>query len=108
MADKTTTTFPKMGTSNASAVNQSGAPSRNTKPVRKKSTVSAKPAPATAAHRQGTLERLGAQGAPQTTMSYPTAPEAAQTFRNVHIVPSAIGNRDFYLRRQYGQTGQFG
>ena len=108
MADKTTTTFPKMGTSNARANNVSGAPSKNTKPVRKKSTISAKPEAATAAHRQGQLESLGFKGAPQTTMSYPTAPEASQTLRNTRIVPSAIGNRDFYLRRQYGQTGMFG
>lgn len=108
MADKTTTTFPKMGTSNSRANNVSGAPSKNTKPVRKKSTVSAKPEVATAAHRQGQLESLGFKGAPQTTMSYPTAPEASQTLRNTRIVPSAMGNRDFYLRRQYGQTGMFG
>lgn len=108
MADKTTTTFPKMGTSNARANNVSGAPSKNTKRVKKKSTVSAKPEAATAAHRQGALERLGFQGAPQVRMGYPTAPEAAQTLRNTRIVPSAIGNRDFYLKRQYGQTGMFG
>ncbi len=106
--DKTTTTFPKMGTSNARANNVSGAPSKNTKPVRKKSTVSAKPEAATATHRQGTLERLGAQGAPQTTMSYPTAPEASQTLRRVYTVPSAVGNRDFYLKRQYGQNSYWG
>jgi hypothetical protein len=108
MADKTTTNFPKMGTSNARAVNQSAAPSKNTKRVKKKSTVSAKPEAATAAHRQGSLERLGFKGAPQTTMGYPTAPEAAQTQRNVHIVPSAVGNRDFYLKRQYGQNPYWG
>ena len=103
MADKTTTTFPKMGTSNARAVNQSAAPSRNTKRVKKKSTVSAQPEAATAAHRQGVQERLGFKGAPQTAMSYPNAPEASQTQRNVRIVPSAVGNRDFYFRRAYGQ-----
>src|SRR4051812_6572006 len=100
--DKTTTTFPKMGTSNARAVNQSAAPSKNTKRVKKKSTISAQPEAATAAHRQGGLERLGFQGAPQTTMDYPTAPEASLTQRNVRIVPSAVGNRDFFLKRQYG------
>ena len=108
MADKTTTTFPKMGTSNARANNVSGAPSKNTKPVRKKSTVSAKPEAATASHRQGVQERLGFKGAPQTTMSYPTAPEASQTLRNTRVVPSAIGNRDFYLKRQYGQNPYWG
>jgi hypothetical protein len=108
MADKTTTKFPKMGTSNARAVNQSAAPSKNTKRVKKKSTVSAKPEMATAAHRQGVQERLGFKGAPQASMGYPTAPEAAQTLRNVRIVPSAVGNRDFYLKRQYGQNPYWG
>lgn len=108
MADKTTTNFAKMGTSQSRANNVSGAPSPHTKPVRKKSTVSAKPEAATAAHRQGQLESLGFKGAPQTTMSYPTAPEASQTLRRVRIVPSSLGNRDFYLKRQYGQTGVFG
>lgn len=108
MADKTTTNFPKMGKSMARAKNVSGAPSKNTKQVRKKSTVSAQPEAATAAHRQGGLERLGFKGAPQTTMGYPTAPEAALTQRNVRIVPSAVGNRDFYLKRQYGQNPYWG
>lgn len=108
MADKTTTNFPKMGKSMAQANNVSGAPSKNTKPVRKKNSKGGSGEPATASHRQGTQERLGFQGAPQTTMSYPNAPEAAQVLRRVYTVPSSLGNRDFYLKRQYGQTGQFG
>jgi hypothetical protein len=48
-------------------------------------------------------ERLGAKFAPQVAMSGPVSPEAAQTQRNVRLVNSAVGNRDFYLRRQYGQ-----
>lgn len=104
--DKTTTTFPKMGTTNSRPVNQSGAPSKNTKRVRKHSTVSAQPQPATKSNRQGVQERMGNQGAPQTTMVYPNAPEAAQVQRNVKIVPSAMGNNDFYLKRQYGQAFQ--
>lgn len=108
MADKTTTNFPKMGTSQSKAVNVSGAPSKNTKPVRKKGAQGGSPEPATASHRQGVQERLGFKGAPQAAMSYPNAPEASLTQRNVRIVPSAVGNRDFYLRRMYGQTGNFG
>lgn len=106
MADKTTTKFPKMGTTNARANNVSGAPSKHTKPVKKNNSKGGSPEPATAGHRQGQLERLGFMGAPQTTMSYPTAPEASQTLRNTRVVPSAIGNRDFYLKRQYGQILQ--
>lgn len=48
-------------------------------------------------------ERLGAKYTPQVPMEGPVGPEAAQTQRNVRLVNSAVGNRDFYLRRQYGQ-----
>lgn len=58
---------------------------------------------ATASHRAGIQERLGFKGAPQTTLYAQNAAEAGLTQRNVVTVPSAIGNRDFYLRRQYGQ-----
>ena len=70
--------------------------------------------PATAGGRSGRLlpqsekERLGAKWAPQMLMSSPQAPEASQTQRNVRVVQSAIGNRDFWIKRQYGQTGNFG
>lgn len=69
--------------------------------------------PATAGGRKGVLtddnrvpqspERLGAKWAPQMVMSAPQAPEAAQTQRNVRVLPSAVGSRDFWLKRQYGQ-----
>lgn len=62
--------------------------------------------PATATVRPGHQERLGAKWAPQMVMSAPQAPEASQTGRNVRVVQSAIGNRDFYLKRQYGQVQQ--
>lgn len=62
--------------------------------------------PATANHRQGHQERLGAKYAPQMVMSAPQAPEAAATGRNVRILSSAVGNRDFWLKRQYGQVQQ--
>jgi hypothetical protein len=100
MADKTTTTFPKMGTEAAYANNVSGAPSRNTKPVAKNGNAKGGAGePATAANRQDVLERNGFKGAPQMKHSYPTAPEAGLTQRNVRLVRSAIGNRDFYDRR---------
>lgn len=53
-------------------------------------------------------ERLGAKWAPQMVMSAPQAPEAAQNQRNTRVLPSAVGNRDFWYKRQYGQTGNFG
>lgn len=51
-------------------------------------------------------ERLGAKFAPQMTMYAQNAAAASETRRNVRLVPSAIGNRDFYLKRQYGQVMQ--
>jgi len=105
MTDKTTTNFAKMGTEAAAVTNVSGAPSKNTKPIKKTAhSKGGSPEAATASHRQGVLERNGFKGAPQTTLYTPNNQESAQTFRNVRLMPSAIGNRDFYLRRQYGQN----
>lgn len=104
MADKTTTKFPTMGTEAAQANNVSGAPSSNTMPVAKKGSAGGATEGATASVRPHALERNGFKGAPQMKHSYPEDPSASQTFRNVRLVPSAIGNRDFYLRRQYGQN----
>src|SRR4051794_16746242 len=56
---------------------------------------------ATATHRRGIQERMGAQFAPTAVLYKQNAAEASATQRNVRIVPSAVGNRDFYLRRQY-------
>jgi hypothetical protein len=98
--------FPKMGTEAASANNVSGAPSANTTLVPKQGSSGGAPDASTKGNRQGVLERNGFKGAPQTAISYPNAPEAANTLRNVRLVPSAVGNRDFYLKRQYGQAAQ--
>lgn len=62
--------------------------------------------PATAGARQGHQERLGAKFAPQMPLYEQNAPEASLTQRNVRVIPSAVGNRDFYLKRQYGQVQQ--
>ena len=51
-------------------------------------------------------ERLGAQFAPQMPLYYANAPEASQTLRNTRVLNSAVGNRDFWLKRQYGQNQQ--
>lgn len=102
--DKSTTKFTKMGTSAASTVdNLSAAPSKNTKRVPKKTTVSAAPQPATVSIRQHVYERNGASYAPKATLYAQNAAEASATQRNTVVVPSALGNRDFYLRRRYGQ-----
>jgi hypothetical protein len=53
-------------------------------------------------------ERLGAKYAPQMPLYEQNAASASETYRNVRLVPSAVGNRDFWLKRQYGQTGNFG
>lgn len=99
--------FPKMGTEAASVNNVSGAPSANTTLISKKGNAKGgAPDASTKANRKGVLERNGFKGAPQATISYPNAPEANATLRNVRLVPSAIGNRDFYLKRQYGQAAQ--
>lgn len=56
-----------------------------------------------------TPERLGAKWAPQMLMDSPNlAVGANQTQRNVRVLQSAVGNRDFWFKRQYGQTGNFG
>jgi hypothetical protein len=60
--------------------------------------------PAYAGNRTGHQERLGAKFAPQMVMSSPNSPESANVGRNVRVLQSAVGNRDFYLRRQYGQN----
>lgn len=64
------------------------------------------PEPDTANVRSGHQERLGAKYAPQMPMYAPNAPEASLTQRNVRVVPSAIGNRDFWSKRQFGQVQQ--
>lgn len=95
---------PTMGTSAAQASNVSGAPSTKTTLVPKTGNAKGGSDPATATHRENVMERNGFKGAPQVNHSYPQAPEASQTQRNVRIFAPAIGNRDFYSRRQFGQN----
>jgi len=92
-----------MGTSASAVTNQSGAPSANTIPVPRKNT-QAGGVPGAKANRSQVHERNGFKGAPQATISYPNSPEAANTFRNVRLVPSALGNRDFWAKRAEGPT----
>jgi hypothetical protein len=104
-AAKTTTTFPKVG--NKIAVNvgksQSARPQRG-KLVKKGGSKGGMLEGATAAHKANVQERLGAKMAPQAILYQPNAAEAGLTQRNTVFMPSALGNRDFYLRRQYRQN----
>lgn len=59
---------------------------------------------ATANSRKGIMERNGATLRPTATLYAANAAESGLVQRNTVLVPSAIGNRDFYKRRQYGQT----
>lgn len=89
-------TGPTMGTEQAHAVNLSGAPSKNTKLTKRKGNASGGPT-GTKANRKGVLERNGFKGAPQMNQAYgPVNPDEG---RNVRLMPSAKGNRDFYARR---------
>jgi hypothetical protein len=58
---------------------------------------------ATASHRPNIMERNGASLRPTAILYQANAAEAGAIQRNVVTVPSAVGNRDFYLRRQYRQ-----
>jgi hypothetical protein len=58
---------------------------------------------ATAKHRPNIMERNGASLHPGAVLYQANAAEAGLMQRNVVTVPSAVGNRDFYLRRQYNQ-----
>lgn len=101
-ADKSTTHFETMGTSMAKPV--AAVPSPNTVRVPKGHAKDGSGDPATANVRPHVHERNGFKGAPQIGHSYPQAPESAGTLRNVRYFRSSVGNRDFYARRQHGQT----
>lgn len=97
----TTTSPAKMGEEMAVA-RSVAAESPNVKYAPRKNAKSDAPV-GTTSHRTGHQERLGAKYAPQMPLYEPNAAAASETQRNVRLVPSAVGNRDFYLRRQYGQ-----
>lgn len=104
---QSTGSFPTVGTSVATSVqNLSGAPSKNTKPVKK--TGNAKGGfleAATAKHRPGILERNGASLHPTATLYQANAAAAHDVQRNVRIVPSRTGYGDFWAGRSYGSMG---
>lgn len=87
---------PTMGTEQAHPVDLSAAPSKNTK-LRARGSNASGGATGTKGNRKGVLERNGFKGAPQMNQAYgPVNPDEQ---RNVRLVPSAKGNRDFYARR---------
>jgi hypothetical protein len=90
--------FPTQGQI-AAPVNASGAPSGNTSLRPKGGAAGGMLDGATANHRQGTYEPHGAAFKIKATLYAPNAAEASATQRNLRIVPSAIGNRDFYAAR---------
>jgi len=92
--------FETMGSVNANAVNTSGTPNKQTKSVAKKGGVGGMIDAATASHRPGILERNGASLRISAPLYQPNAAEAGLVQRNVRLVPSALGNRDFWAGRQ--------
>lgn len=105
--DATQTTFEKMGDDIVNSVVGSvmARQSPNTISVPRKGPTGSQE-PATANHRSQVLERHGASLHPTATLYKQNAAEASATMRNTRMVPSAIGNRDFYAKRQYGQAQQ--
>lgn len=99
----TKTTFTKVGDSVAKVATATSRGVQRGKLVKKGNSKGGMLEGATQAHKANILERNGASFAPKAVLYAANAPEAAQTLRNTRIVPSAVGNRDFYLRRQYGQ-----
>ncbi|WP_157407281.1 hypothetical protein [Actinomadura atramentaria] len=102
MADKTTTSFPRMG-DQAHRWNVAPRTPDRSITVPKKHGKGSFMEAATAKHRKSVHERHGASFAPQMTMHYSNAPEASANLRNTKLMPSAVGARDFYTRRAYGQ-----
>jgi hypothetical protein len=93
--------FPTMGTTVADSVSAvSGQPKLS---VKKNNAKGGFLESATAAHKANIQERLGAQLTPSANIVYPNSPESSLTQRNVTLVPSSVGNRDFWDKRKYGQ-----
>lgn len=92
-----TSSFPTMGTTVASNIQT--APVVRGRSVRRTGEIKGGfLESATAAHRPGIQERLGAQLHPTATLYAANAAAAGQTLRNTRLVPSAVGNRDFWLQ----------
>lgn len=103
--DATSSNFPKMGEHplEGNLVNTSGNRSPYTQVQAKKGPSGDALATGGTAVRgvgaNATGEHSGPCFAPQTTIYFPNSPEASQTGRGLRIVPSAVGNRDFWDSR---------
>lgn len=102
MADKVTTSFPKVG-KNVAAHVTARKPERGTA-VKRGGASGGMLEGATANHRANIQESLGAKLRPSATLYAQNAAEASTTLRNTKVVPSKAGIGDFYMRRGYGQT----
>lgn len=102
----TRTKFEKVGDQVAANVGLSARGPQRGKLVKKGNSKGGMLEGATAAHRANVQERLGPQFQPKVTLYAQNAASATETQRNTRIVQSAVGNRDFYLKRQYGQVQQ--
>ncbi|MFD9947205.1 MULTISPECIES: hypothetical protein [Nonomuraea] len=103
MKDKTTTTFPTMGTQASTFVNRSAERGPTQTSVLKSGNAKGGMIEAVLhGYRQQIPERLGHKGAVQATYVYPNAEESAATGRNVYTVPSKAGLGDFYLHQNRG------
>jgi hypothetical protein len=107
MADKTTTSFPKMGDEwiTDNLINCSGDRSPYTITVGKKTQGRGASPTGVKKNRGASMinEAHGPTFRPVTTLYAQNAAEASATQRNTRIVPSALGDRDFYAARQYSQ-----
>lgn len=104
MADKVTTTFPKIGKGGATAKNTSGRPS--TKAVPKGGAVAGGIVDAMLVRgKRNTSERLGAIHKPQASYAPMEDPAASANLRNTRIVRPAKSWGDFASGREYGNAG---
>lgn len=108
MADKITTEFPKMGDSGIpdSVVNMSGDRSAYTKLVGRKTEGRGASPTGVKKNRGRSMihEANGPKGIPVATLYKPNAAQASDTQRNTKIMKPAMGDRDFWAKRQYGQS----
>lgn len=106
MTDNVTSSFPTMGESLfSSVVNLSGKRTSYTKSeARGRSGGADVPGAGTKANRGASLihEANGPVNKPVAMLYAANAAEAHSTQRNVRLVPSSVGNRDFWAKRESG------
>lgn len=108
MADNITTSFPKMGDDGIpdSVVNMSGDRSAYTKLVGRKTEGRGASPTGVKKNRGKSMihEANGPQFRPTTTLYVQNAATASDTQRNTRIMKPAMGDRDFWSKRQYRQS----